>query len=303
MGLRCCWHGFQGKEAWGRCSIGTIETLHIGTVPLAVFLRLALALGLRCCGTAPKGKRHGAGEATAPYKRSTVGHGVAGSVPEVGVGTGATVPLAMPSSERWHGAATVPLAVRVPSLGIACRTDDLLAERATLGAILLDREAIVAVAAWLTPDHFYLEQHALVYEAMLACRHRREPPDLMTVRAELRRHERFDLVGGFAALGDLLNEVPTAVHIAYYARNVERTAILRRLIEAGGKIAAAGYDDSQELAMTLDHAERTLFAVSQRRGDQDWRHLGQVANEWFTELEQANGASPGLPPATLTSTC
>ncbi len=102
---------------------------------------------------------------------------------------------------------------------------------------------------------------------------RREPPDLTTVSAELRRHERFDLVGGFAALGNLISEVPTAVHIAYYARNVGRTAILRRLIEAGGKIAAAGYDDSQKLTMTLDHAERTRFAVSQRRGDQDWRHL------------------------------
>ena len=172
---------------------------------------------------------------------------------------------------------------------------DLQAEQSALGACLLDREAIIALAGWLTPDHFYLEKHALIYEAMLACFNRREPPDFTTVMGELRRQERLDLVGGFAALGDMLNEVPTAVHIEYYARSVERTAILRRLIEAGGKIAAAGYDETEELEATLDKAEQTLFAVSQRRGDQDWRHLGQVANEWFTELERANGTSPGLP--------
>ena len=78
---------------------------------------------------------------------------------------------------------------------------DLMAERSTLGAILLDRDAIVAVAPWLVPELFYLEKHALVYQAMLACANRREPPDLATVAAELRRMEQLDLVGGLAFTG------------------------------------------------------------------------------------------------------
>lgn len=163
---------------------------------------------------------------------------------------------------------------------------DLQAERATLGAILLDRDAIIAIAAWLAAEFFYLEKHALIYEAMLACYNRREPPDLATVAAELRRQERLDLVGGIAFLGELLAEVPTAVHIEYYARNVERTAILRRLIETGGKIAALGYDESEELDVTLDKAEAELFTVSQRRSTQDFVPIGQIVNTLFTQIER-----------------
>ncbi|GAB4443932.1 MAG: hypothetical protein OHK0015_44710 [Chloroflexi bacterium OHK40] len=162
---------------------------------------------------------------------------------------------------------------------------DVQAERATLGSILLDRDAIVAVAAWLPPDYFYLEKHALIYEAMLACYNRREPPDLATVSAELRRQERLDQVGGLAFLGELAAEVPTAVHVEYYARSVERTAVLRRLIEAGGKISAMGYDQSQDLEATLDKAEAELFAVSQRRSTQDFVPIGQIVNQLFTQIE------------------
>ncbi|RRR72091.1 MAG: replicative DNA helicase [Candidatus Viridilinea halotolerans] len=162
---------------------------------------------------------------------------------------------------------------------------DLQAERATLGAMLLEREAIIAVAAWLFPEFFYLEKHALIYEAMLACYNRREPPDLATVAAELRRQERLDLVGGVAFLSELLTEVPTAVHVEYYARNVERTAVLRRLIEAGGRIAAMGYNQAEELDATLDKAETELFAVSHRRSTQDFVPISQIVNTLFTQIE------------------
>jgi len=82
-----------------------------------------------------------------------------------------------------------------------------------------------------------------------------------------------------------LAEVPTAVHIEYYGRSVERTAILRRLIEAGGKIAAMGYDESEDLEATLDKAEAQLFTVSQRRSTQDFVPIGQIVNTLFTQIE------------------
>ncbi len=90
---------------------------------------------------------------------------------------------------------------------------DLQAERATLGSILLERDAIIAVAGWLPAEYFYLEKHALIYEAMLACYNRREPADLATVAAELRRRGQLELVGGLSMLSELVTEVPTAVHI------------------------------------------------------------------------------------------
>lgn len=161
---------------------------------------------------------------------------------------------------------------------------DLNAERATLGSILLERDVIITIASWLIPDYFYLEKHAWVYEAMLACYHQRIPPDLSTVAAELRRHERLEPIGGISYLGELSAAVPTAVHIEHYARIVERTALLRRLIEAGGKITALGYDEREDLEATLDKAEAELFAVSQRRAQQDFIHVGQVLDAYFEQL-------------------
>jgi replicative DNA helicase len=171
---------------------------------------------------------------------------------------------------------------------------DVAAERAVLGAILLERDAILAVSDQLQPADFYLEKHALIYEAQLACLGRRTPPDLTTVAGELRRNEQLDLVGGLAFLGELAAEVPTAVHVAYYGEIVSRTATLRRLIEAGGTIAGLGYDERQELDQTLDQAEQTLFAVSQRQRGADFVPLSTVVQQYFerSQREEEDRAVP-----------
>ena len=175
---------------------------------------------------------------------------------------------------------------------------NLEAERATLGSLLLDRDAIIAVAAWLAADHFYLEKHRWVYEAVLSCYARRVPPDLQTIADELRRSERLAHVGDLAFLLDLSNTVPTAYHVEYYARIVERTATLRKLIEAGGKIAALGYDESEDLEQTLDQAEQELFSVSQRRNLQNFVPLAQVIEQYYEYLSDVQERGPemvGLP--------
>lgn len=163
---------------------------------------------------------------------------------------------------------------------------DLAAERAALGAILLDRDAVVAVAPFLRPDHFYLEKHALIYGAMLACYQRREPPDLATVAAQLRRNNQLDLVGDLAFLGDLVGAVPTALHVAYYARAVEHAAVGRALIAAGGEIAALGYDDSQPIEERLDAAAQQIYQLAtQRQVGQAFVPMSQVASEYLEMLE------------------
>ena len=162
---------------------------------------------------------------------------------------------------------------------------DMAAECAVLGSILIDREAILSVCPTLHPDDFYLEKHALVYDAMLACLNRRVPPDLITVAGELRQRAHLDLIGGLVALGDFMTEVPTAVHIGYYAENITRTATLRRLIQAGGTIAALGYAEETELDTTLDQAEQTLFAVSQRQRGADFVPISTVVAHYFARAQ------------------
>ncbi|GAB4111710.1 MAG: replicative DNA helicase [Roseiflexaceae bacterium] len=176
--------------------------------------------------------------------------------------------------------------------------NNLEAERATLGSILLNREAIVPIASWLQPEHFYLQRHAQIYEAMLACYSARIPPDTRTVAEELRRRGRLEAVGGLLYLTELVDGVPTSYHIEYYAKTVERTALLRMLIAAGGKIAAEGFNEKEELEITLDKAEQMLFEVTQRRSTSDFVHIGQVIDQYYEQinyLQEHRGEVVGVP--------
>lgn len=172
------------------------------------------------------------------------------------------------------------------------------AERATLGSILLNRDAIIAVAAWLKSDDFYQEQHAWIYEAMLACYNARIPPDTRTVSDELRRRNQLDNIGGVSYLAVLVDDVPTSYHIEYYAQIVQRTALLRRLIDTGGKIASLGYNEQKDIAETLDKAEGLLFDISQRRSTQDFVHIGNIIDSYYDQinyLQEHRGEVVGVP--------
>jgi replicative DNA helicase len=171
------------------------------------------------------------------------------------------------------------------------------AEEAVLGSLLMDPEAAGKIAAFLKPDDFYRERNANLYAAMLAIYDRREPVDFMTVTDELTRQGRYEEVGGLAYLSHLVGVVPTAVHVEYYARIVERTSVKRRLISAAGKIAAVGYDDSLDLDTTLEKAEQLLFGVAQRRVTRDFEHIGSILGEYLEQMEAraADAGGRGVP--------
>lgn len=158
------------------------------------------------------------------------------------------------------------------------------AERATLGSILLNRDALAAIAAWLKPEYFYLERHSQIYQAMLACFNNRVPPDTRTVAEELRRHGHLEQVGGVLYLAELVEGVPTSYHVEFYARTVERTAILRRLINTGAQIAALGYNEQIEIDETIDKAEALLFDIAQKRTSQDFVHISAVVDSYYEQL-------------------
>lgn len=144
---------------------------------------------------------------------------------------------------------------------------DLASERATLGALLLEREAIIAVAPWLREEHFSVWKHGRIYAAALACYARREPPDLATVAAQLRAAGELEQVGGLTALGELAQEVPTALHVVYYARRVEEYGTRRALAESGGRVTAAAYDPDPDLTPDerIARAAEAVAAVAQDR--------------------------------------
>ena len=175
---------------------------------------------------------------------------------------------------------------------------DLAAEESVLGSLLLDRDAIIKVAPFLRPEDFYREAHGWVYAAVLELYSRREPPDPVTLASELERTGNLEKIGGYSSLIGLVNRTPTSVHIEYYAHIVERTSVLRRLISAGGEIAALGYSEENEVAQVLDRAESILFTVSQRTSTKDFASIEQVLHEYYDRIEaiQSNpGGVVGVP--------
>ncbi len=172
------------------------------------------------------------------------------------------------------------------------------AEQSVLGSLLIDRDAVIRIASFLKPMDFYSSGNGLIYEAILDLYNRRVPPDFVTIVDELTRRDRLQDVGGIAYLTELINAVPTAVHIEFYGHIVERTATLRRLIDAGATIVGIGYDDSIEVEDALDRSERAIFDVSQHRTVRDFVGIGEVLETYFDKLDtiqQHRGEVVGVP--------
>jgi replicative DNA helicase len=161
----------------------------------------------------------------------------------------------------------------------------LEAEQSVLGAILIDRDAVVEVAEFLRPEDFYRQANGAIFGAILELFERREPIDIVTVSETLERNEQLETIGGRAYLSSLSNQTPTAVHAVQYARIVERKAVLRNLIGAAGRIAGIGYEDPAEVQEAIDRAEAELFAVSQKRVDVGFARLDSLLHQAYDRLD------------------
>ena len=172
------------------------------------------------------------------------------------------------------------------------------AEQSTLGSLIIDPEAYIRVAEFLKPDDFYREGHRAIFAAISDLNERRQPADLITLCDELARRGVLDEVGGPSYVTTLVNLVPTSAHVEHYGHIVERTATLRRLIAAAGQIAQLAYQDNDDLEATLDRAEQTLFAVSQRRLAGDFLSLRALLHDYLDRIDyvhQHRGDVAGVP--------
>ncbi|MEO6351420.1 MAG: replicative DNA helicase, partial [Candidatus Limnocylindrales bacterium] len=171
------------------------------------------------------------------------------------------------------------------------------AEQSVLGALLIDRDAVVEVAEFLQPQDFYRNHHGTIFGAILELFERREPVDIVTVAETLERGGQLEPIGGSAYLTSLINMTPTAVNATHYARIVERKAVLRNLIAAAAKIAGIGYQESADVSESIDRAEQELFSVSQKRvssGFAPLRALLHTAYDRLDYLHQHKGEISGI---------
>ena len=150
---------------------------------------------------------------------------------------------------------------------------------------MLDRNAIVRVADFLRPDDFYLDHHAQVYRAALNLYDRTDPIDLLTLAAELERMRVLERIGGQVFLAELESRVPTAANVEYYGHLVEEAATKRKLIGAGGRITALGFDESTPASHALDAAESVIFNIAEGRITQDFVVLKDILKNTWDQIE------------------
>ena len=181
------------------------------------------------------------------------------------------------------------LADRVPP-------QNLEAEEAILGGILVDPEAIGRVTDILEGEAFYLAAHRMIYEAALALHQDGKPADLMMVASWLIDRGTLDKVGGQSRLAELYDRTPSAVNIDLYAQLVMDKFLRRRLIRAGNEITGLGHDTAQELPEVLDAAEQKVFNITQARPQDGLVSMAEVLTQTYADIESRSIGQtlPGL---------
>lgn len=175
---------------------------------------------------------------------------------------------------------------------------DTEAEESVLGSIMIDKKAIIKVADFLIPQDFYRRNNAQIYEAMLDLFAKDEPIDLLSLSSKLKERGQLEEIGGRSYLTSLVNTVPTASHVAHYAKIVSRKRILRDLISVSSEINELGFDENTEVDFLLDKAEEKIFRVSQQSLTQEFLPVKNALAEAFGRIDtlsKSGGALRGIP--------
>jgi len=171
---------------------------------------------------------------------------------------------------------------------------NLEAERSLLGALLIDKDAIVKVIEFLRPEHFYRDAHGQIFEAIHSLYDKGEPADLVTVTSQLKKQKNLKDVGGAAYLAELTDAVPTSSHAAHYGKLIHDNFVKRELINVSSQTVEHGFDERLSVEDLLDKAESSLFSISAARSRSVFSHIKQTLEEAFDRLDELH-KSPGTP--------
>ena len=171
---------------------------------------------------------------------------------------------------------------------------DDVAEQSVLGGMLLSKDAIADVVESLRASDFYKPAHETIYEAILSLYGHGSPADAITVADELKKRGELTRVGGAAYLHTLIASVPTAANAQYYAEIVKEHAIMRRLIEAGTKIAQLGYANETEVDALVDQAQAEIYAVTDGNAKEDYVSFSEALEATMREIDANSNRPDGV---------
>ncbi len=174
---------------------------------------------------------------------------------------------------------------------------NLDAEQAVLGAMLMDENAVAVALEMLEPQSFYRDSHRLGFSTVITLFNEHKPVDLVTLSNALKINGQLDAVGGGSYLATLATAVPTASNIQYYAGIVKEKATLRALIGVAGQLVAEGYEAQDDVEGFLDRAEHLIFEVTSRKAENTFvplRELIKDSIEMIDQLYQRKASVTGL---------
>ena len=184
----------------------------------------------------------------------------------------------------------------MPQLQVPPSNED--AERSLLGAMLLDRDAIVLIAEITRPEHFYNKAHQSAYEAMIELYEARSAIDVVTLTAQLKKKKVLKEVGGASFVASLSSNVVTTGNVIEYAKIIKGLYIKRSLIHLAAKVHEAAFDDSKEIPEILDLAEQDIFSLSHTQSERGFIPLREALADSFErldELQRNSGELRGVP--------
>ncbi len=175
---------------------------------------------------------------------------------------------------------------------------DLEAEMAVLGALMLDGTVMPQLADILVPDDFYRENHSSIYSAVCDLFSQVAPIDVRSVGSRLKEKQQLEKIGGHSYLTELVNCVPSASNAKHYAEIVRKKSILRHLIEAANHINQLGFNEGEDLDQLLDEAEQKIFNIARLSFRQNFLNIKIALDEaWerYDKLNKSAGTLRGVP--------
>jgi replicative DNA helicase len=162
---------------------------------------------------------------------------------------------------------------------------NLDAERAVLGSILIDAQAVPVVEDLLVPSDFYSTPHQRIFEAAMRLAHGGVPIDLMTLSEDLRKYNHIEEVGGVAYLSSLEQYVMTTANVVHHATIVSQKSKLRQLITVVGEILDTSYRDEKECEEILEEAQKKVFEVAHDRATRSFAPLSEALDRGLAQLQ------------------
>ncbi len=168
------------------------------------------------------------------------------------------------------------------------------AEQSVIGSMILDKLAINTSIEIIRPSDFYKEANGEIYDAIISLFNKSEPVDLITLSEELKRRDTLENIGGYSYLANLAGGIATSANAEYYCKIVKEKSILRKLIESSNEIMGDAYDDSEDVNIIIEKAEKNIFDITQGAHRQGFAPINEVLLDSFAKIEEMAANQGGL---------